>query len=141
MADEWDTNHVRMKDLPKGVRLIGGSDVFVRKWISLQEFDKHKMRHVAWGHLMIPGDDYGDTASPTASPVAIRLFFSIVAAERITPCAIDVKTAFLNCLQTRRLLMRRPHYASILVKEESKTNPETINCRQANCESLFSMAT
>ena len=108
------TEKVLIKDLPPGARLIGGDDVFVRKWFSLTEFNKHKMRHVCWGQHMVAGVDYGETTAPTASPDSVRIFFSICASQRIKPRAIDIKTAFLNCLQKRKVFLRRAFYESIL---------------------------
>ena len=108
------TEKVLIRDLPSGARLIGGDDVFVRKWFSLKEFNKHKMRHVCWGQHMVAGIDYGDTSAPTASPDSVRIFFSICASQQIAPRAIDIKTAFLNCLQKRKVFLRRAFYESIL---------------------------
>ena len=43
------TNKVRIADLPANARLIGGDDVFVRKWHSLTEFEGSRYSELYYG--------------------------------------------------------------------------------------------
>jgi len=51
---------------------------------------------VAKGYTQIFGLDYGDTFSPVAKMVSIRLFIAMAALQRWPLYQLDVKNDFLN---------------------------------------------
>ena len=80
----------RVEDLPPGAKVVGSKWVFKRKLCG-----RFKARLVAQGYTQKKGIDYEETFAPVSKGATLRAFLSLVAAEDLEMCALDIKTAFL----------------------------------------------
>jgi hypothetical protein len=100
-------------DLPPDRKAIG------YKWIFTIKRDvngipvRYKARCVAQGFSQIPGVDYTESESPTASLKAIRTVIAIATVKELRLRQYDFRTAYLNAVMKDEVYMRVPDGMSV----------------------------
>nr|GEV20008.1 hypothetical protein [Tanacetum cinerariifolium] len=103
---------VRIRNLPKGKKLIGTKWVLRNKKGEKSIVIKNKARLVAQGHTQEEGIDYDEVFDPVARIEAIRLFLASASFMGFMVYQIDVKSTFLYgrikeeelCTEFKRLM-------------------------------------
>ncbi|KAL6483448.1 hypothetical protein MHYP_G00083200 [Metynnis hypsauchen] len=93
--------------LPEGGKTVGG------RWVySIKEGgdgrEQYKARFVAKGYSQRAGIDYGETFSPTANMISVRVVMQKATQENLILHQMDVKTAYLHAPIDRDIYMDQP---------------------------------
>jgi len=94
--------------LPSGKSVVGCRWIFAIKVGPDDTVGRLKARLVAKGYTQIFGLDYGDTFSPVAKMVSVRLFIAMAALQRWSLYQLDVKNVFLNGDLQEEIYMEQP---------------------------------
>lgn len=87
---------VRMKDLPRGTRLIPSSMNFVLKGDENGKMKRARARWVLGGHRLIRGVHVHETAATTPSATNFKIHVAMAAANKARLRQADIKGAFLH---------------------------------------------
>lgn len=94
---------------PRDAILIPGKWVFDVKSDENNCILQYRARWVICGNRQRPGVDFDERSSPVASDQAIKLFFTMIATQKLYHEHFDVVTAYLNAaIDDRIVWMRQP---------------------------------
>ena len=93
---------------PKGVNLVDGRWVLVRKRNADGSIERYKARWVAKGFKQVKGIDYEEVFAPTYRMATIRLVCALAAHYGLTLYSLDVTAAFLNGDLEEDVYMKQP---------------------------------
>jgi len=112
MLDELSALHNsgtwELVPLPSVKSVVGCRWIFAIKVGLDGTIDRLKARLVAKGYTKIFGLDYGDTFSPVAKMVSVRLFIAMAALQKWPLYQLDVKNVFLNGDLQEDIYMEQP---------------------------------
>lgn len=95
-------------ELPTTRHAISSRWVFTLKQDAVGQVVQHKARLVAKGYQQIPGIDFDETFSPTASFAGLRIFLTMCAAQDLDMGQCDIKSAFLESDLEEELYLKSP---------------------------------
>lgn len=90
-TDNGTTKLVRYEDMKSGSRCIPLGELF-----SIKRDGRYKFRQIAFGNLLRPGKDYGETFSSTVSADGMRWFFAIACSTGMQIFGWDATTGYLQ---------------------------------------------
>eukprot|EP00253_Pinus_taeda_P011075 PITA_11075 len=111
--EAWD-----LVELSAGRKPIGSKWVFKKKTKAEGKVEKYKAQLVAKGYSQVPGIDFGDTFSPAAKVISIRLLLSIATAFDFDVEHMDVKTSFVHRDLEEEIYMKQPERFAVKGKKE-----------------------
>ena len=93
---------------PKGINLVDGRWVLVRKRNADGSIERYKAWWVAKGFKQVHGIDYEEVFAPTYRMATIRLVCALAAHYGLTLYSLDVTAAFLNGNLDEDVYMKQP---------------------------------
>ena len=112
MVDEMAALHSNgtwdLVDLPSGKSTVGCCWVYTVKVDLDGQVDCLKAHLVAKGYTQVYGSNYGDTFSPVAKIVFVRLLLSMVVMPSWPLYQLDIKNAFLHGDLAEEVYMEQP---------------------------------
>ena len=85
------TSVVKYKDMKSGTRCIPLGELF-----SVKRDGKYKFRQIAFGNMLRPGKDYGETFASTVSADGMRWFFALACSTNLQIYGWDATVGYLQ---------------------------------------------
>ena len=93
--DGWNLNEatrvVKFEDVKPGARCIPMGELF-----TIKRDGRYKFRQIAFGNLLRPGKDFGETFASTVSADGMRWFFALACSTNLQIYGWDATTGYLQ---------------------------------------------